>query len=130
MNNSGAVHWACKIEAAHSGLSQASGGGERRGRSDLAVYALVELKVADRGAMAPYIDAVEETITAHGGRFLVRAGATEVVEGSIGEFPVKVVVEFPSMDVARGWYASREYQAILPDRLNNSTGNFIWVEGV
>ncbi len=96
----------------------------------MAVYALVELKVTDRAAMAPYIDAVEATITAHGGRFLVRAGATEVVEGDIGPYPVKVVVEFPSLDVARGWYASQEYQAILPDRLNNATGNFIWAQGV
>jgi uncharacterized protein (DUF1330 family) len=95
----------------------------------MSVYALVELEITDREAMGPYLTAVSDTIAAHGGKYLVRAGATEVVEGGIGEYPVKVILEFPSMEAAKGWYASPEYQAILPHRTNNSKANFVWAEG-
>jgi uncharacterized protein (DUF1330 family) len=96
----------------------------------MTVYALVELEITDMDGMRAYIAAVSDTITAHGGKYLVRAGKTEVVEGGLGEFPTKVVLEFPSMDAAKGWYASPEYQAIVPLRTNNSKANFVWVEGV
>jgi uncharacterized protein (DUF1330 family) len=96
----------------------------------MAVYALVELEITNREGMGPYIAAVSDTITEHGGRFLVRAGATEVVEGSLGQYPTKVVLEFPSMEAAKAWYACEEYQAILPSRTENSKANFVWVQGV
>jgi uncharacterized protein (DUF1330 family) len=96
----------------------------------MAAYALVELEITSMEGAGPYLSAVEGTIVAHGGKYLIRAGATEIVEGGLGEYPLKVVVEFPSMAAAKGWYASPEYQAILPHRTNNSKGNFIWAEGV
>ena len=96
----------------------------------MAVYALVELEVTNWEAMAPYVDAVGGTVTAHGGKYLVRLGETEVVEGRIGDYPLKVVAEFPSLEVAKGWYNSPEYQAILPYRTSNSKCNFLWVAGV
>jgi uncharacterized protein (DUF1330 family) len=96
----------------------------------MAVYALVELEVTNMDGMRPYIEGVAATIAAHGGKYLVSAGLTEVAEGGLGEYPVKVVLEFPSMATARGWYDSAEYQALLPHRTRNSKGNFVWVEGV
>ena len=96
----------------------------------MSVYALVELEVTNREGMGPYMEAVSATIAAHGGKYLVRGGRTEVVEGGLGEYPVKVIVEFPTMAAAKGWYDSREYQAILPHRTRNSECNFVWVEGV
>ena len=96
----------------------------------MTVYALVELEITNLDGMAPYIKAVAGTIAAHGGKYLVSAGKTEVAEGGVGPYPVKVVLEFPSMVAAKGWYHSAAYQAILPHRLNNSKGNFIWVDGV
>jgi uncharacterized protein (DUF1330 family) len=96
----------------------------------MSVYALVELEVTNREGMGPYMAAVSATIAAHGGKYLVRAGRTEVVEGGLGEYPVKVILEFPTLAAAKGWYDSREYQAILPHRMRNSECNFIWVEGV
>jgi uncharacterized protein (DUF1330 family) len=95
----------------------------------VAVYALIELEITDMDGMGPYIAGVSDTISAHGGRYIVRAGATEVVEGGLGEFPTKVVLEFPSMAAAKGWYNSAEYQVILPHRRNSSKSNFVWVEG-
>ena len=96
----------------------------------MAVYALVEIEITNSDGMAPYMEAVSDTVAAHGGKYLVRGGATEVVEGGPGEYPVKVILEFPSMDAAKGWYDSSEYQAIIPHRTENSSCNFLFVEGV
>jgi len=96
----------------------------------MTVYALIELEITNMDGMGPYIQAVAGTVAAHGGKYLVQAGNTEVIEGSLGEYPVKVVLEFPSMAAAKGWYNSAEYQAILPHRTKNSKCNFIWAEGV
>lgn len=96
----------------------------------MAAYAIVELEITNMEGMAPYMEAVPDTVAAHGGKYLVRAGETEVAEGGLGEYPLKVILEFPSMNAAKGWYSSEEYQAILPDRTANSKCNFVWVEGV
>lgn len=96
----------------------------------MTVYALIELEVENLDAMKPYIEAVPATIAAHGGKYLVSAGNTEVAEGNLGQYPVKVVLEFASAAAAKGWYNSPEYQAILPHRMKNSKCNFVWAEGV
>ena len=96
----------------------------------MAVYALVELEITNMEGIGPYMAAVSDTIADHGGKYLVRAGNTEVAEGGLGQYPVKVVLEFPSMVVAKGWYNSAGYQAILPYRTANSRCNFVWVDGV
>ena len=95
----------------------------------MAAYALVELEITNRDGMGPYIAGVAGTIAAHGGKYLVQAGNTEVVEGGLGQYPLKVILEFPTMAAAKGWYDSPEYQALLPHRTNNSKGNFVWAEG-
>jgi uncharacterized protein (DUF1330 family) len=96
----------------------------------MTVYAIVELEITSMEGMAPYLASVADTIAAHGGKYLVSAGATAVIEGGLGEYPVKVVLEFPSIDAGRGWYDSPEYQAILPHRRASSKGNMFWVDGI
>ena len=96
----------------------------------MAAYALVELEITNLDGLWPYIEAVRATIAAHGGRYLVSAGITEVAEGSLGQYPVKVVLEFSSIAAGKGWYNSVEYQTILPHRTKNSKCNFVWAEGV
>ena len=102
----------------------------------MTVYAVVELDITNVDEMGPYMGAVAGTIAAHGGKYLVRpgieqlAGNAEVVEGGRDEFPIKVILEFPSMAAARGWYDSADYQAILPHRTRNSRGRFLWIEGL
>ena len=96
----------------------------------MSVYALIELEITNLEGMGPYIQAVSGTIATHGGKYLVQAGNTEVIEGGQGEYPLKVILEFPSMAAAKGWYNSPEYQEILPHRIQNSEGNFIFAVGV
>ncbi len=96
----------------------------------MATYALVELTIDDPAGMAPYIEKVSDTIAAHGGKYLIRTEEAEVLEGSFGQYPFKVVLEFPTTAAARAWYNSPEYQEILPARLNNSRGNFLLAPGL
>ena len=91
---------------------------------------MVEITVDDNDGMGPYREKVADTVAAHGGKYLILGGETEVLEGNIGQHPTKVLLEFPSMDAARGWYHSAEYQEILPARLKSSTANFLLVQGV
>jgi uncharacterized protein (DUF1330 family) len=96
----------------------------------MTVYALCELEVDDVDAMKPYLDGVAATIAAHGGRYLVAGVSPDVIEGGPGEYPVKVVLEFPSMTAFKAWYDSTEYQAILPHRQRNSKSNLYVMDGV
>jgi len=96
----------------------------------MVAYAMVEITVTSDEGMGPYREKVADTVVAHGGKYLILGGATQVLEGNIGQHPAKVLLEFPSMEAAKGWYDSPEYQAILPARLESSSANFLLVEGV
>jgi uncharacterized protein (DUF1330 family) len=83
----------------------------------------------DDEALADYRRRNSAAVAAHGGRFLVRGGAMEVLEGDWA--PLRVVVtEFDDVEAARRWYESDEYQAAIPIRQGASTTGIIVVEGV
>ena len=92
-------------------------------------YLIAEIDVHDAATYEEYRKRVPATIAAYGGRYIVRGGNTEVAEGAWKPKRL-VVLEFPSMARAKEWYASPEYQEILPMRTNASTGNAVFVEGV
>jgi uncharacterized protein (DUF1330 family) len=95
----------------------------------MAAYFVVELEITNADAMEPYRAAVGATITKYHGRFLARAGATELIEG--GPEPKRIIIlEFPDKTAFKRWYDSPEYQKILPGRLDNSTARAFVVEGV
>ena len=95
----------------------------------MSAYFVVEPEITNQKAMEPYRAAVGATIEQYGGRFLARAGATELIEG--GPEPKRVVIlEFPDKASIKRWYDSPEYQKILPLRLDNSTGHAFVIEGV
>lgn len=75
-----------------------------------------------------YLQRIDATLLPYRGRFLVHGGATEVVEGpSAGDV---IVIEFPSIDQAQGWYRSDAYQAIVSLRTDNADGTVMLIEGV
>ena len=66
----------------------------------------------------------------YGGRFVVRGGALDVMEG---EWPAArtVIIGFPSVEQAKAWYESAAYQALLPIRQRHARTDFlVVVEGV
>jgi uncharacterized protein (DUF1330 family) len=96
----------------------------------MAAYVIVDVEVLDPDAYKDYTAAVPATLAPYEGRFIVRGGRSETLEGDWQ--PVRIVViEFPSFDAAKTWHASPAYQAILPIRLRHARANFLTVvEGV
>lgn len=91
-------------------------------------YVLCDITVTDREAYEAYKELSAPAVAAHGGRFLVRGGAVEVLEGESSPNRV-VVLEFDSVESARTWYASPEYSAARAVRAYAAVGSFVLVEG-
>ena len=94
----------------------------------MAAYLIGEIEVTDPQAYEDYRRQVLPVVTQYGGRFIVRGGKVETLEG--GWSPRRVVaLEFPSMDQARRFYHSEEYAPLLRMRHAASRGKMILVEG-
>ena len=92
-------------------------------------YVMSEVEPRDAALFEQYRALAPKTIAQYGGRYIVRAGAAELIEG--GPPPkALVVVEFPSLARAREWYASPEYAEALKLRQGALTRRLIFVEGV
>lgn len=91
-------------------------------------YAVAEIAVTDTEAYKLYVAAVGPLVEKFGGVYIVRGGETVAKEGDAPNGRI-VIIEFPSLAAARGFYESPEYQAILPMRLNTATSRVYLVEG-
>ena len=67
------------------------------------------------------------SVEKYGGRFLVRGGSTEILEGEWS--PALVVIEFPTVEKARQWYSSDEYRPALEIRQRSADNELLIVEG-
>jgi uncharacterized protein (DUF1330 family) len=94
----------------------------------MTAYVIGEIEVTDPASYEEYRKQVLATVTKHGGRFVVRGGKVEPLEG--GWNPKRIVVlEFPSMEKAQAWYRSAEYAPLIKLRQRASRGKLILVEG-
>lgn len=92
------------------------------------VYVISDVTIRDREAMESYRSRAAASIAAYGGRYLVRGGAVEALEGDWKPDPL-IVVEFSDKERAHAWYRSREYQSALTFRDAALSRNLILVEG-
>ncbi|MDM7255464.1 MAG: DUF1330 domain-containing protein [Paracoccus sp. (in: a-proteobacteria)] len=90
-------------------------------------YWIGHVTVDDPDAYQAYRAANAAAFARFGGRFLVRGGPQEVVEGTLR--PRAVVIEFPDLARARACYHSPEYQAALKLRQPVSLADLCIVEG-
>jgi len=95
----------------------------------MAAYVLAEIEITNPDGYKAYTTAVPATIEKYGGKFLVRGGNIHVLEG---DWPQRrrVLIEFPSVDVARRWWDSTDYEKPKAMRRANSKGRLILLEGV
>ena len=95
----------------------------------MAAYVISEVEPRDPVGWETYRSMAARTIAQYGGRYLVRGGAAEAAEG--GPPPkTLIIVEFPSMERLREWYASPEYAEALKVRQTALERRLIFVEGV
>jgi uncharacterized protein (DUF1330 family) len=96
-------------------------------------YVIFDVGPSDRDAMGPYLEKAFDTITSHGGKLIARTNNIEIREETHGAgwHPSRIlIIEFASMDKAKAWYDSPEYQDILPIRLKFGKDNMVIVEGL
>jgi uncharacterized protein (DUF1330 family) len=94
----------------------------------MAAYVLAEVEVTNPEGYKEYTAHVPATIARYGGRFLVRGGASEALEGDWPRIR-RVILEFPDMETAKRWWNSPEYEKPKAMRLANSKGRLILLEG-
>ncbi|MDB5798966.1 MAG: D-fructose-6-phosphate amidotransferase [Paucimonas sp.] len=96
-------------------------------------YVVAEIQVSNPERYPDYQPLANATIEQYGGRWLVRGGKRDQVEGGDeqhGNGWRTVIVEFDSLQQARKWYDSAEYTEAKALRLAYSTGRLFLVEGV
>jgi uncharacterized protein (DUF1330 family) len=92
-------------------------------------YVIASIEVTNPDTYQAYSAQVEATLEPYGGRFLVRGGNLQPLEGGEWFDPRLVVIEFPSEEAVRSWYESDDYQRILPIRQQNSRGRLVIASG-
>ena len=91
-------------------------------------YIILDIKITDPERYQEYRESAAATVEAYGGRYLVRGGKTEKLEGDWDNGRI-VVLEFDSLERARAWWASEEYSAPKALRQSASVTRMILVEG-
>jgi len=95
----------------------------------MAAYVILDIETTDPAMMSAYREAAPPTVAVHGGRYLVRGGEVQSLEG--GWSPERIVVlEFDSVERAKAWWNSAEYRE--PKLLRRAAGKtkMIIVNGV
>jgi uncharacterized protein (DUF1330 family) len=95
----------------------------------MSAYVISEVDVKDAAGFEAYRTIAAKTVAQYGGRYLVRGGAADAVEGRPPPKTI-IVIEFPSMSRLREWYASPEYAEALKLRRTALERRLIFVEGV
>jgi uncharacterized protein (DUF1330 family) len=94
----------------------------------MSAYLVVEVDVKDPERYADYRTMVPPTLELYGGKFLVRGGAVETLEGNWEPSRV-VVIEFDSVEMAKRWWDSDEYREARNLRQATAETKMIVVEG-
>jgi uncharacterized protein (DUF1330 family) len=95
----------------------------------MAAFLISDVTVRDSQAFQIYRTRAAASITKHGGKYLVRGGEFQVLEGSWSPRTI-IIVEFPSMELAKAWYRSPEYAFALEVRDAALNRNLVLVDGI
>jgi uncharacterized protein (DUF1330 family) len=95
----------------------------------MAAYLIVNVEVLDPVRYPEYIKAVPASLARYGGKFIVRGGKAEALEGTYQPKRV-VVIEFETAERARQWWSSPEYAEAKALRQSIARTDLLIVEGV
>jgi uncharacterized protein (DUF1330 family) len=94
----------------------------------MAAYILVDITINDPQTYERYKLLAPASIAAYHGKYLVRGGRTEVLEGD-WEPSRLVILEFPGVEEAKAWFDSEEYAAAKALRQSCAATEMLLVEG-
>jgi uncharacterized protein (DUF1330 family) len=95
----------------------------------VAAYLIFDFEIRDSDSMREYSEKVPGIVRKFGGKYLVRGGTIETVEGDWRPSRI-VVLEFPSVEQAKRYHDSEEYAPFQKVRLKAGPSRAILVEGV
>ena len=95
----------------------------------MAAYLIADLQVTNPVAYEEYRGRVPAMIAEHGGRYLVRGGQSEELEGAWQPRRM-IVLEFPTMVRLQAFYASAEYAPLKALRIGASDSRIVAIEGL
>jgi len=93
-------------------------------------YIIGRMQVREPSWLEKYRATVPSLIARHGGRYVVRGGKMETLEGQAPLPTSFVVLEFPTMDDARGFYRDPDYAPFIKLRQAGSDLEMVLVEGL
>lgn len=92
-------------------------------------YVVVNIDVRDPERYTEYVQRAPESVARFGGRYIARAGRTDVLEGDW--IPKRfVILEFPTYEDAKAWWASEEYADAKALRHATATTQMVVTEGL
>jgi len=92
-------------------------------------YVIIDVTVRDPERMEAYKKLVPPSLVPFAGKFVVRGGATEVLEGNWNPKRI-VIIEFPSMENAKAWWSSEDYTSAKAIRQSAAETNMIMIEAI
>lgn len=96
----------------------------------MAAYLFGKITVTDPSWLPEYQTEVVKLLENVGATYVVRSTETELLEGDCAAPSASIIIEFPSMQVARDWYHSPEYQRLVKLRQSGSTIELFLADGV
>jgi uncharacterized protein (DUF1330 family) len=92
-------------------------------------YVIAQLTITDPEGFEKYRNMVPATIAKYGGKFVVRGGNVETLEGH-WDTQRLVIIEFENAERAKQWWASEDYREAKQLRQRTAKTQLIVVEGV
>jgi uncharacterized protein (DUF1330 family) len=95
----------------------------------MAAYVIADLTITDPQGFEEYRQMVPATIAQYGGKYVVRGGRVETLEGNWDPKRL-VIIEFESAERAKQWWASEDYREAKALRQRTAQTNLLVIEGV
>lgn len=95
----------------------------------MSAYIIVEIDIVDPVGYEEYKKLASASVLKYGGKYIVRGGATEVLEGDWKPKRI-VVLEFESMQRAKDWLNCEEYKEPRKMRHRTARSNMLLIDGV
>jgi uncharacterized protein (DUF1330 family) len=92
-------------------------------------YVVVDIEIHDAVRYEEYKRIAPPSIAAYGGRYIIRGGALGILEGAWQPKRL-VVLEFPTVEQARAWWASPEYAPAKALRQASAHTDMVVVAGL
>ena len=94
----------------------------------MAAYFIAQLEITDPAGFEEYRKLVAPLVAKYGGKYVVRGGAIEPIEGDWAPKRL-VILEFESVERVKQWHDSEDYRPVMEMRHKSAITNAVIVEG-